>query len=149
VLGNHDGGQIGDRRRYSGDIYNVKVLQPAYSANRVDYFLSLACRWLLWLCARRNGGFHDLAGAQRVEGGQRIRQWADYRGEIRDRYLLGGQQVDRAVELVGIDVRPPHGDLFEQDRRRIKAGVGLSPDHHQNAAGGKQFQCGRGGGGAA
>src|ERR1700691_1399873 len=40
VLGNHDGGQIGDRRRNSrddGSIYHAKVLHPAHCADRIDY----------------------------------------------------------------------------------------------------------------
>src|SRR5882757_5452279 len=66
VLGNHDGGQIGDRRRNSGDdggICNAKVLQPAHGTNRVDYR-----RWVGgtahrdrrgWMTVRREvGGDH-------------------------------------------------------------------------------------------
>src|SRR5271156_7243990 len=43
------------------------------------------------VCLGRNEGLHDLAGAQRVEGGQRIAEWADDGGEVRNRDLLSGQ----------------------------------------------------------
>ena len=60
-----------------------------------------------------------------------------------------GEQVDGSVEFVGIDVGPPHGDLFEQDRRRIKSGAWPRADHDESAAGASSFIADAVAGGAA